>query len=219
MKNKVTIIVPTYREKDNIDKIQKMLQGLMGDFSVIFSDGFSDDGTFENIYFPKIQETRYRGPQMNAGARKADGDYLFFLHADSIIEDDAILEIEKSNVEVGCFSIDFGSSSLLMKIEAYFSNLRVDLRKIAFGDQGIFIKKDLFFKLGGFRKIPLMEDYQLSIDLKKAGIKIKRLEKKIISSPRRFEENGFFRQIFKMQYLQYLYRRGVDPKILAKKYK
>ena len=97
----VTIIIPTYNEKENIKKIEDVLSKIKGDFDIIFTDGFSTDGTYDMISYPKIQETKYRSRQMNAAAKYARGDYLFFLHCDSIIGSDCINLIEISYLDVG----------------------------------------------------------------------------------------------------------------------
>lgn len=99
------------------------------------------------------------------------------------------------------------------------SNLRVRLRNIAFGDQGIFISRDYFYKLGGFVEIPLMEDYQLSMDIKADGEKIGLANAKIETSERRFVENGRLKTMARMQRLQYMYRRGKDIEVIASLYK
>lgn len=215
---RVTIILPTYNEIKRIGEIQNQIRNLRGDYELIFTDGFSQDGTYEAIDFPKIQETKYRAMQMNAGAKYAKTEYLWFVHADSKLHPDSIKAIEESGLDVGCFRIRFGSNHPLMLIEQWFSNLRVSLRKIAFGDQGIFIKRELFEEIGGYKEIPLMEDYQLSIDLKARGIYPKLVNLPIWSSPIRFKKNGIIRNIIKMQYLQSQYRKGADIWEIAEKY-
>mgnify|MGYP001759483894 FL=1 len=81
----MTIILPTYNEEENISKIENQLRKLEGDFDVIFSDGFSTDKTYELITYPKIQEAKYRAFQMNAAAKYAKTEYLWFVHVDSIL--------------------------------------------------------------------------------------------------------------------------------------
>lgn len=213
-----TIIVPTYNEEKNVVSFQKQLDNLKGDFEVIFSDAFSQDNTYNNIYYPKIQETKYRANQMNAAVKYAKGDYLWFVHCDSKIDENSILEIEKSNADVGCFSLFFDSFDWKMKMVALNSNLRVKFRNIAFGDQAIFIKKELFESIGGYKSIPIMEDYQLSIDVKKLGKKIYLSNLPIITSARRFEKNGVFKTIVNMQILQYKYRHQYDIAEIYKSY-
>lgn len=203
----ISIIVPVYNEKDNILKFQENLKQLDGDFEVIFSDGFSTDDTYDLIEFNKIRETKYRSNQMNAAAKYAGGDILWFLHADSVIDKNSLCAIENANAEVGCFKLKFDTNNLYLKFLAYCSNLRVNYRNIAFGDQGIFITRKLFDELGGYKEIPIMEDYELSIMVKKRGIKIRQLNLSIMTSPRRFTENGILKTNIMMQKLQTRYRK------------
>lgn len=214
----VTIIIPTYNEKENIKKIEDVLSKIKGDFDIIFTDGFSIDGTYDMISYPKIQETKYRSRQMNAAAKYARGDYLFFLHCDSIIGSDCINLIENSNLDVGCFTINFIPTNQKLDFIEFFSNLRVKTKHIAFGDQGIFIKKDIFEKIGGYKNIALMEDYQLSLDLKEAGYKIKQLDYPIYSSSRKFTNKEFKTGIM-MKFLQKMYRNGYNVEKIAEIYK
>lgn len=209
----VTIIIPTYNEKENIKKIEDVLSKIKGDFDIIFTDGFSTDGTYDMISYPKIQETKYRSRQMNAAAKYARGDYLFFLHCDSIIGSDCINLIENSNLDVGCFTINFIPTNQKLDFIEFFSNLRVKTKHIAFGDQGIFIKKDIFEKIGGYKNIALMEDYQLSLDLKEAGYKIKQLDYPIYSSSRKFTNKEFKTGIM-MKFLQKMYRNGYNLSLI-----
>lgn len=215
----VTIIIPTYNEEKNIIKMQKQLDNLNGNFEVIFSDGFSSDNTYSLIYYPKIQETKYRANQMNAAVKYANGDYIWFLHCDSQIDKNSIQIIENSHNDIGCFALDFNSKNILLKIIAFFSNLRVKYRNIAFGDQGIFIKKSIFYKIGKYEEIPIMEDYSLSMKIKNYGLKIKNLNTKIITSPRRFEKNGIIKTCILMQKLQYMFRRKHNINEIYEKYK
>ncbi len=207
---RVTIIIPTYNEEKNIEKIQDSLAKIEGDFEVIFSDGFSKDNTFNLISYPKIRRMKYRSRQMNEASKIAQSEYLFFVHADSIIDPKSIKAIEKCGADIGAFKLKFDSDKLIMKIVSFFSNLRVKTRNIAFGDQGIFIKKSLFDKIGGYDDIPIMEDYKLSMDIKKLGIKFKVLKLPIITSARKFQREGSLKTIIKMQKLQKSFRQGDD---------
>jgi rSAM/selenodomain-associated transferase 2 len=215
----VTIIIPTYNEENNIRPLEENLRSLKGDFEVIFSDGFSKDKTYDLITFKKIRKTKYRSNQMNEGAKYAQGDYLFFLHADSKIGKEAILKIEESGHDAGCFTIKFFPENLKMKLIAKGSNKRVKRKNIAFGDQGIFIKKDLFESIGGYPALPLMEDYALSLNLGKRGIKIGQLDYPIYSSSRRFIKGREFRTIIQMQKLQKRFLRGESIEKIAQAYK
>lgn len=208
MDPQVSIIIPTYNEENNMERFQAMLDHLKGNYEVIFSDGFSEDGTYERIRYPKLRKVRYRSNQMNEAAKVAKGEYLLFIHADSILSPDAINEILSSNASAGCFRLRFDTRNVLQKIVAFHSNLRVTVRNIAFGDQGIFIKRELFREMGGYRPLRIMEDYELSICLKEKGYRIKLLKSTITTSARRFERNGILKTIIEMQVFQHRYRKA-----------
>lgn len=214
----VTIIIPTYNEVQNIEKIEKVLADIKGDFEVIFSDGFSPDGTFNCISYPKIQEAKYRSNQMNAGAKYAKGDYLFFLHCDSYIGPDCVKLIEDSKLDAGAFSLKFKPRNSRLDFIDFFSNRRVKKKAIAFGDQGIFIKREIFENIGGYKPIPLMEDYQLSMDIKDSGYKLKQIDYPIYTSSRRLKKHPLITG-FLMKVLQKMYRLGYDIEKIAKLYK
>jgi len=221
----ISIIIPILNEAENIDNLMANLEQLTGDFEVVFCDGGSTDDTvaiIDNRFTVVTSPVKGRAYQMNAGARASSGDTLFFLHADSVLPVETISEIHcvlAKGHDVGCFKIAFDSRNFWMKCCGFFSNLRVRTRNIAFGDQGIFIKKELFEKIGGFPKLPLMEDYKLSITLKEQGYKIGMTNKKLITSERRFVKNGRLKTMWKMQRLQAMFRAGKDINEIASMYK
>ena len=220
----VSIIIPILNEENIIERLIKNLNELDGEFEVIFSDGGSSDKTvniIEDISNYKIVNSdKGRAKQLNAGAKESKYNILLFLHADSIIEKDVLIKIEnfiKNNNKAGCLKIKFDSNKILMRICGFLSNLRVRLRHIAFGDQGIFIEKKLFFDIGMFDDMPLMEDYKLSIKLKKIS-PIININSYIISSSRRFEKNGIIKTMIYMQKLQYMFRNGESIEKIANIY-
>lgn len=214
----ISIIIPCYNEIENIDHLQKSFDHLAGEKEVLFTDGGSTDGSFEQIRYPKIQKAKGRGAQMDVAVEHTHGDILWFLHSDTFPQSTAIRSIEESDAEWGCFKLRFRSKKAMMRIVAFNSDNRVRFRNIAFGDQGIFISRELYEKIGGFRHIPLMEDYDLSIRLKDRGYQPALLKDTLFTDARRFEENGIWPTIFHMQRLQRAFRKGVDPSILAKEY-
>lgn len=214
----ISIIIPTYNEIDNIHRLQSALDQLKGDSEILFTDGGSRDGTFDAIRYPKIQEAKGRGAQMDVAAQKTRGDVLWFLHADTFPGPKALEAIEASRAPWGCFRLRFRTKSPMMRIVAFNSDNRVRFRHIAFGDQGIFISRSLYKQVGGFRSIPLMEDYDLSIRLKERGYTPRLLDATLHTDARRFEENGIWKTIIHMQRLQYAFRHGADPEELAKRY-
>lgn len=227
----ISIIIPVYNEALIIDTLMDNLEQFQDKAEIIFVDGGSRDDTvrmIEKRYNLVQSPQKGRANQMNYGALLSKGDILLFLHADSILPNNALDEIHKiicQGHKVGCFKIKFHSNSFLMKICGFMSNMRVRLRNIAFGDQGIFITKKYFYELGCFAKIPLMEDYKLSIDIKCDGQKIALASSKITTSERRFLKGENYRTITrlktmaKMQKLQYMYRNGRDVETIANIYK
>lgn len=221
----ISIIIPVYNEALVIHKIMDNLEQFKTLCEIIFVDGGSSDGTNRIIhekYRLEYSPKKGRSHQMNYGVSLSKGDVLLFLHADSFLPSDALAQIHKTicqGYKVGCFKIRFNSRNILMKICGFMSNLRVRLRNIAFGDQGIFINRDYFYKLGGFAELPLMEDYQLSMDIKADGEKIALANTEIETSERRFVENGRLKTMARMQKFQYMYRRGKDIEMIANLYR
>lgn len=219
----ISVIIPILNEEDEIEALLRNLKGAGEGFEVIFADGGSTDRTNEIIgkSHKIISSEKGRSKQMNAGAKSACGSIFFFLHADSRLPYGFCTEINKifeSGGMAGCFPIKFDSSAPLLSICAYMSNARARFRQIAFGDQGLFITRELFEDLGGFPEIPLMEDYMMS-ELIAQRTKIMLAEKYITTSARRFEKHGILRTMWLMQKLQYLYRKGVSTDILAEIYR
>ena len=151
----VSIIIPILNEENVIERLIKNLNELEGEFEVIFSDGGSKDKTLDIIKntcnYKIVYSDKGRAKQLNTGAKESKYDILLFLHADSIIEKGVLIKIEnfiKNNKKAGCLKIKFDSKKILMRICGFLSNVRAALRHIAFGDQGIFIEKNLFFDIG-----------------------------------------------------------------------
>ncbi len=205
---KLGIVIPTYNEEKIIDRTQEMISRFSDLCDTVFSDGYSTDKTYKKINFKKIQRTRYRSNQMNEGAKELKNEKILFLHADSKISREAILELIERNYNFGCFRLKFEPTSTFLKSIEWGSNFRVKYRHIAFGDQGIFIKRELFEKIGGFKPLFLMEDYELSLTLKEMGIYPKLLESEITTSSRRFIKDGSFKTLFKLQKYQEMYRKA-----------
>lgn len=202
------IVIPTYNEDEKIESLEKNLKEFEDLCDIVFSDGFSTDKTFEKITYKKIRRTKFRSNQMNEGVKELNNELILFLHADSIIKREAILELLNTKEKFGCFRIKFFPSSPFMKYMEITSNLRVILRHIAFGDQGIFIDRELFLEIGGFKSLKLMEDYELSMTLKEKKIYPTLLKSEITTSSRRFLKNGMIRTALRMQKYQRMYRKA-----------
>ena len=220
----VSVIIPVYNESKGIGALFEALKPLESRCEIIFVDGGSSDGTAKHLEEKGgvvIHSPKGRANQMNRGAFEASGDILWFLHADSIPPSNAISQIYDvlgKGYRIGCFPLRFSSNHPFMFIHALMSNQRVRVLNIAFGDQGIFLQKSLFKELGGFAPIPLMEDYKLSMDARKAGHKIGMAAGTIVTSARRYQANGRLKTMWQMQVLQHRFRRGDDIEEIAHAY-
>ena len=218
--SKISIIIPCYKEGDTLSNMEEQLRPYKKQAEILFADGGENhfSGEYKVVPCPKG-----RAKQMNTAAKVASGDILFFLHCDSILPKGFLEEIREAlrKTPVACFGIRFSPSTPLMMICSFISNHRVYDRKVMFGDQGIFLGRELFFQMGGFPDIPLMEDYQFSLNLKSRGISMGLCKKRLITSERRFSGSFFHKLLimWKMNRLRARYRKGEDIDVLAKEYK
>lgn len=224
-KQKISIIVPIYNEETTIEKLQEQLENLQGKCEIILVDGGSTDATLSMIRpgFKVLHSEKGRANQMNLGAKESTGDILFFLHSDSELPKRPLEEIKAviKDHEAGCFGIAFNSRQFFMWTCRVISNHRIKDRKVMFGDQGIFITRELFFKAGMFPALPIMEDYQFSLTLKEMGVKLGIARHRIYTSDRRFPKKVIpqLKVMWKMNRLRKMYRDGVPIETISKLYK
>lgn len=223
----LSIIVPVYNEEKNLRDFIYNLYCLdnIKECDVIIVDGGSTDKTVEILEELKYfgykhirSEKKGRANQMNYGATLAKENILWFVHADSVLEKNVIKKIIYSNYKVGCLKIKFHPGGFKMFCNAKISTKRVQILNIAFGDQGIFLEKELFERIGGYEDMPIMEDYRLSEDITKLGYKINVLNSVITTSSRRYK-GKILKTMWQMQKLQKMYRNGVDINKIAQLYK
>lgn len=223
----VSVIVPVYNEMSTIEAFVERLDDIAKQAEIIFADGGSTDGTSEFIekHLPKnaklLRTAKGRAHQMNEAANAASGEFLMFLHADCVPPKNLVDEVRKTlhKTNWGCFGVKFDDKDPLMLICRIISNNRIHDRKVVFGDQGIFIKRELFFEIGGFPELPIMEDYQLSLTLKDKGEKIGVAKGLIETSSRRYHEGGKLAVMWKMNRLRKAYRDGVSIEEISDAYK
>ncbi|WP_432409607.1 TIGR04283 family arsenosugar biosynthesis glycosyltransferase [Wukongibacter sp. M2B1] len=220
----ISIIVPVLNEEKGIENLLKDLSSLKGDKEIIVVDGGSTDGTVDKVtrLAKVIHSEKGRARQMNLGAKEALGDILWFVHSDSKIHKESIASIKNAigqDYVGGGFSLEFYDyKTTFMKFVAKTSNLRARFLGLIFGDQGIFIKKDVFDAIGGYPDIELMEDWELSKKLYRTG-RVKIVETPIGTSARRFQSGGQLKTLLLMHKIKFLYMLGVSSSKLKKIYR
>lgn len=220
---KISLIVPVYNESTTIDAMLSQLDTLPGEWDILFADGGSRDDTLAKIgsRYRVLNSSRGRANQMNYGAANASSEILWFVHCDSVLPKDAHAQISQAIAQGrqwGCFHIGFDYDGPFMGCNTYLSNCRAR-RGIAFGDQGIWVRKVVFDAMGGFPGLPIMEDYEFSLRMKAANIPICQLPGRIITSGRRYEKRFPLLTMWQMFHLRCLYRKGMDIQEIARRYK
>jgi rSAM/selenodomain-associated transferase 2 len=211
----VSIIIPTYNEEENIAETIRQIKArdtnkLISE--IIVSDGQSTDKTMEQaskagatvLSSPK----KGRAAQMNFGACTANEEILYFIHADSIPPENFssyILNATGNNASSGCFRLSFDYEHWFLKANSWFTKFNVNA--VRFGDQSLFVNKNVFKESGGFREdLLMMEDQEIIHRLKKLG-KFTVMNAEIITSARKYLDNGIYRMqgiFFRIWLLYYL---------------
>jgi rSAM/selenodomain-associated transferase 2 len=223
--SKLSIIMPVLDEGERIAAMLDALADMRAlGTEVIVVDGGSRDATIQRARLRAdrvISAPRGRALQMNAGAAKATGDVLLFLHADTQLPRDAdhtvLYGLERSGRAWGRFDVKIDGRSPLLIVVGWLMNLRSRVTGIATGDQAIFAQREAFQAAGGFPEIRLMEDIALSKRLKRASRPLC-LSERVVTSGRRWEQNGVLNTMALMWRLRLAYFFGADPNELAKQY-
>ena len=222
----LSVIVPVLDEAGRIGQQLAELRAIPGIGEVVVVDGGSRDGTPDIARAAPgvrvIAAPRGRGTQLNAGARAARGDVLLFLHVDTSLPVDTAAWIVRAladrGVVAGAFRIrtvaDTGPRWVAPLLR--LADLRSRVTHLPYGDQAVFVRRDVFERVGGFPDQPLMEDVELARRLRRAG-RIVTVAGVVQVSGRRFVANPV-RAVLAMRLFPLLYRLGVSPARLARLY-
>jgi len=227
MKTKLSIVVPVLHETEAInpliEHVRKVGEG--EDYEIIVVDGSPEKNTIDAIkdrdVIKKISLTG-RARQMNAGAAAARGEILLFLHADTKLPQGGlkkIREVLQDGMYVGgAFDLKLDTQRRSLRFIAWAARIRVRFTEIPYGDQAIFLRKDYFNAIGYYRDIPIMEDVELMVKIKRLGGKICIIKDPVRSSPRKWLQEGIFYTTFRNHIIRILYSLGVSPDRLVKLY-
>ena len=220
-----SIIIPTLNEEhilfENTLFFEKIKDKLNAEIIVV--DGGSDDATThlaKKFSCKVVKSSPSRSKQQNIGAKYASGDFLIFMHADTIISDEAIKYIKKLTNDFiwGFFKVNLNSNKTKYKVLSYLINLRSKIFNYATGDQVLIIQKNFFNKNKGFKNICLMEDIEFTNRIKRIKKPIQ-INERAFTSVRRWEEKGFIKTVIIMRLLRLFYYCGANDKLLNKLYK
>jgi rSAM/selenodomain-associated transferase 2 len=221
---RLSIVIPALNEAQRIGDLLADLAPLRAaGGEIVLVDGGSSDQTAA-LAAPAVDRVlaaqRGRAAQMNAGARVASGDILWFLHADTRVPAgaaDVLLAACQQGALWGRFDVRLSGRHPLLRVVERGMNWRSRLTGIATGDQGIFVRRDVFSSIGGFADLPLMEDIEFSTRLRRQA-RPACLRLALATSSRRWEERGVARTILLMWRLRLAYALGADAHSLARRY-
>lgn len=223
---RISVIIPTYNEEDNIGRLVHELRQHGGSAlaEVIVVDAPSQDQTVSRAQEAGatviVSKRPGRACQMNAGARIATGDVLYFVHADVRIHPDYPKDIAQALAEgytLGCYRYQFDSPSRILKVLTFFQ--RFDRIWSRGGDQTLFISKAEFEELGGYcEQHRVMEDYEFIIRARKQ-YRFKIIPKSIIVSARKYDQNSYLRVNYANARVLWMFFRGAEQQELIDTYK
>lgn len=224
MRPALCIVVPVLDEAASLPARLKALDAFRRRGArVVVVDGGSEDDTLaiarEHADLALLAP-RGRASQMNAGAAACPADVLLFLHADTVLPDNADALVQRATLGPfawGRFDVRIDSPRAALRMVSAMMNLRSRWTGIATGDQALFVRHDLFRQIGGFPDLPLMEDIAMSRALKRHGPPAC-LKDRVTTSARRWERHGVWRTIVLMWRLRAAYFLGADPRQLAIRY-
>lgn len=216
----ISIIVPTLNEEAEIDDALSRLDGIP-DLEIIVADGGSIDRTIALVKTHPVTLLPCppgRGSQLNHGAAAASGEVFLFLHCDTRLPEDFLFQIrdtlDQADTVAGAFPLSIDDTAPLLRVVERSANLRAAYLGLIYGDQAIFVKRNFFFKAGGFPDQPLMEDFALVRRLGKLG-RIRLASSPVSTSARRWKAKGIVRTTLLNQMILILYLAGVSPNVLA----
>ncbi len=222
----ISVIIPVLNEEPFIRACLAQFRDVEG-VELIVVDGGSTDGTQQAVkahgwtQWIRAKDTG-RAQQMNAGAERATGDVLLFLHADTFLPSDGVRSIRDSlrapDVIGGRFQLGLSEKTIGFRLIAFLSTLRSRYLGITYGDQGIYVRRETFNAVGGFPPLQLFEDSEFCARVSRVG-KFVMLNTRVCSSTRRWREQGFVRTVVWMWVLRMLYTCSVSDVALSRWYR
>jgi rSAM/selenodomain-associated transferase 2/rSAM/selenodomain-associated transferase 1 len=222
--HELSIVIPVLNDTEALQRLLTSIRPSPQVDIVVVNGGAPDDRLTEICHRPDVRlltSTPGRGCQMNVGASAAAGRWLVFLHADTRLPAEWSGEIRRAGADPdvvgGSFRFRLDSSAWQARLIERAVNRRVRWLDLAYGDQALFVRRDVFDAMGGYREWPLMEDVDFVRRLRQVG-KLYHSPQPVLTSGRRWERDGWWRRSAKNVMLQALFFAGVAPARLANWY-
>lgn len=221
---KLSVIVPTFNEEAVITETLRRIVVATAPYELIVADGCSADDTVERArpYATVLTLSGTRGAALNHAAAIATGDVLLFLHADTMLPVGATTAIasalQDTGVIGGAFRLRFDHPGRLASLLARHVNFRSALSNDFFGDQALFVRREVFVRVGGFKDWSVMEDLEILARLRPHG-RLTLLEEEVVTSTRRHRRNGWVRTIGTVWIMTFLHALGVPGHAMIRWYK
>ncbi len=220
----ITVIIPTLNSAPKLQRClgalgEGIMDGLLAE--VLFADGGSTDDTqqiAEEVGAAFLPTPIGRGSQMAAAASRARGDWLLFLHSDSVLGrdwQDAVIRHMSNPEQAAYFKLRFDETTLPAKIVSGWANFRSRWLGLPYGDQGLLISKRLYNRIGGFPDIPLMEDVAIA---RKLRGRMRPLPVPIETSADKYRKDGWVKRSLLNFGMLSRYLAGADPDKFAATY-
>jgi rSAM/selenodomain-associated transferase 2 len=220
----IAVVIPALNEERCIGATISRCMNDSGTLEVIVADGGSTDRTLEVAEAAgaaTVVSESGRARQMNSGAAMTRGDVLLFLHADTWPPKGFVESIRYAlsdpAVVGGAFSMEVDDQDRLMRAVSALSTLRSRLLRLPYGDQGIFVRRSSFERIGGYADIPILEDAELCGRLKGLG-RLEILRSHVRTSARRWKAEGPLKVIVRNWAIGLAYACGVSPRTLVRYY-
>ncbi len=227
MKPVISVILPVLNEQAVINDTLSHLRSLPFSqrIEIIVADGDRGAGTLSVIRDSRVIRVtcpRGRGAQLAEGAKRASGDLLVFLHADTRLPESAFPDVltilNENSWAASSFDMGIAAGGTAFRVIERVANFRSRWTGIPYGDQALCVKREWYERVGGFRPLPLMEDVDLVRRLKKEGGQIRFFSSKVRTSARRWEKEGIVRCTLRNWIILCLYYLGVKPEALKRYY-
>jgi len=222
----LSIIIPSLNSERTISSCINSLKIWRNDYEIILVDAMSNDKTIKiakELGSNIITTEPGRGHQLSYGANSAKNKWLLFIHSDTILEDKWINEVEdfildsKNHHKAAAFRFSLDTQTREAKFIEKFVSWRSNKLKLAFGDQGLLIHRNLYIEIGGFKSMKIMEDLDIIIRIGKSRLKI--FDSKAITSSIRYQNDGWIIRPLKNFLCLTMFFAGMPDKLIAWIYK